>query len=140
NGGDVRGLAGLVAQHGAQLGHAEVEPGVEVDVALRAPDRPPQVLARDERPRARQQLPQDREGLGGELDRRAVAPQLAVLDIQLEGAEAIPGTRRGHGGAWMIPEARAREVTLRVSSAHPSFANASRGATGVASRCRGGSM
>jgi hypothetical protein len=85
---DVAGRVGLVAEGGPDLLDAEVQPLVEVNERVAAPDLAAQLLAGDHVTRSSDEEREDLERLLLELDKHAALAQLAVAEIDLEHPEA----------------------------------------------------
>ncbi len=87
----------VVAQHAPDPVQAVVQAAILVDVNAVTPQDRRERVSRHDVAAADRQLREHREGLGGQGDQVAAAPQLARVEVHVEGAEAQqPDSPRGH--------------------------------------------
>src|SRR5438270_1309938 len=81
---DVAWSDGVLAEGGANLPDAIVQPLLVIDESVPSPDVPTDLLPGDDLPGARDQVSEHLEWLNLELQLYAALTQLAASDIQLE--------------------------------------------------------
>jgi hypothetical protein len=81
---DESGRSRFIAQRGPDLGDADVEPTLEVNECVVAPDRLMQFFAGNNLARVSQEVGEDHGGLRLQADQHPVAPQFSVCVVELE--------------------------------------------------------
>src|SRR5215469_2699452 len=87
-GANVDRIRSIVAQGGAKLRNAEIQPAREIHKCLRAPDRAAQLFARNYLTPALQQICQHQPGLRLQVDQGTFSPQLVARRVEFENSEA----------------------------------------------------
>ena len=95
---DVTRRVGLITERDPDLLDAEVQPLVEVDEGVAAPDLAAQLFAGHDVAGAAHEEGEDLEGLLLELDEQAALAQLAVAQVDLEDSEADDRRLDGSAG------------------------------------------
>jgi hypothetical protein len=88
NGSDIPRCGRVVAERGANLSNAKIEPALEIDESFIPPYRFAQTLSRDHLSAPHNQTGEYLRGLRLQAKEHAIPPQLAACRIKLEKSES----------------------------------------------------